>query len=57
VNNRRTLQLLDTGATKIATGCPFCQTMLTDGGPRERGPHGQDGLALDEVKPSVEAAE
>ncbi|MBL8679021.1 MAG: (Fe-S)-binding protein [Myxococcales bacterium] len=31
VNKRRTLQLLDTGATKIATGCPFCQTMLSDG--------------------------
>jgi Fe-S oxidoreductase len=31
VNNRRTLQLLDTGATMIASGCPFCQTMLTDG--------------------------
>jgi len=31
VNNKRTLQLLDTGATTIATGCPFCKTMLTDG--------------------------
>ncbi|MDP3273792.1 MAG: (Fe-S)-binding protein [Deltaproteobacteria bacterium] len=31
VNRRRTLQLLDTGATKVATGCPFCQTMLSDG--------------------------
>jgi len=31
VNNRRTLQLVDTGATMIASGCPFCQTMLTDG--------------------------
>lgn len=31
VNKRRTLQLLDTGASKIATGCPFCQTMLSDG--------------------------
>ena len=31
VNNKRTLQLLDTGATTIATGCPFCMTMLTDG--------------------------
>lgn len=31
VNNKRTLQLLDTGATKIASGCPFCMTMLSDG--------------------------
>lgn len=31
VNVKRTLQLLDTGATTIATGCPFCKTMLTDG--------------------------
>jgi len=31
VNKRRTLQLVDTGASVIASGCPFCQTMLTDG--------------------------
>jgi Fe-S oxidoreductase len=31
VNVRRTLQLLDTGATTIASACPFCMTMLTDG--------------------------
>src|SRR5262249_21295427 len=31
VNVRRTLQLLDTQATTIATACPFCQTMITDG--------------------------
>jgi Fe-S oxidoreductase len=31
VNNKRTLQLLDTGAQTIASGCPFCMTMLTDG--------------------------
>jgi Fe-S oxidoreductase len=31
VNKRRTLQLVDTGATMVASGCPFCQTMLTDG--------------------------
>jgi Fe-S oxidoreductase len=30
VNKKRTLQLLDTGATKIATGCPFCTTMITE---------------------------
>jgi Fe-S oxidoreductase len=31
VNVKRTLQLLETKATTIATGCPFCQTMITDG--------------------------
>ena len=31
VNTKRTLQLLDTGANTIASGCPFCMTMLTDG--------------------------
>ena len=31
VNVKRTLQLLDTGSKTIATGCPFCMTMLTDG--------------------------
>jgi Fe-S oxidoreductase len=31
VNNKRTLQLLDTGATTLASGCPFCMTMITDG--------------------------
>ncbi len=31
VNVKRTRQLLDTGATTIASACPFCMTMLTDG--------------------------
>jgi len=31
VNSKRTLQLLDTGADTIASACPFCMTMLTDG--------------------------
>jgi Fe-S oxidoreductase len=30
VNKKRTLQLLDTGATKIATACPFCTTMVSE---------------------------
>lgn len=31
VNVKRTLQLVDTGCSTIASGCPFCMTMLTDG--------------------------
>ncbi len=31
MNVQRTLQLLDTGAETIASACPFCVTMLTDG--------------------------
>ena len=31
MNVKRTLQLLQTVATTVATGCPFCQTMITDG--------------------------
>ena len=31
VNVKRTLQLVDTGASTVASGCPFCMTMLTDG--------------------------
>src|SRR5882724_8913092 len=31
VNVKRTLQLLDTGAKTIASACPFCMTMLSDG--------------------------
>lgn len=31
MNVRRTLQLLENKPTAIATACPFCQTMITDG--------------------------
>jgi Fe-S oxidoreductase len=31
MNVRRTLQLIETEAKVIASGCPFCMTMLTDG--------------------------
>ncbi len=31
VNVKRTLQLLDTQAKTVASACPFCMTMLTDG--------------------------
>jgi Fe-S oxidoreductase len=31
VNQERTQEAIDTGATVIASACPFCNTMLTDG--------------------------
>ena len=31
VNEARTLQVLETGATTVATACPFCMVMLRDG--------------------------
>ena len=31
INNERTKEALNTGAEKIASACPFCMTMLTDG--------------------------
>ena len=31
VNTKRTEQLIDTGADNIATACPFCITMISDG--------------------------
>jgi heterodisulfide reductase subunit D len=31
VNVARTDDVLETGATVVATGCPFCNTMMTDG--------------------------
>jgi heterodisulfide reductase subunit D len=31
INMERTEEALDTGSQIIATGCPFCNTMMTDG--------------------------
>ena len=67
VNNKRTLQLLDTGATTIASGCPFCMTMLTDGlkdeekedtiAQRDIAEILADAIELDEVETTPVAAE
>ena len=67
VNNKRTLQLLDTGAATIASGCPFCMTMLTDGlkkqdkdeeiGQRDIAEILADAIELNEVEQTPVAAE
>ncbi|HEY6739744.1 MAG TPA: (Fe-S)-binding protein, partial [Actinopolymorphaceae bacterium] len=31
VNQSRTAEAVETGAARIATGCPFCRVMLSDG--------------------------
>ena len=31
VNNERAIQAIETGAEVIATNCPYCMMMLTDG--------------------------
>jgi len=50
VNKKRTLQLLDTGATKVASGCPFCMTMITDGiDGMENKPEGVENLDIAEM--------
>ena len=66
VNVKRTLQLLDTGADTLASGCPFCMTMLTDGlkahekedsvKPKDVAELLAESVAVDEVK-TAEAAE
>ncbi|HSN84189.1 MAG TPA: (Fe-S)-binding protein [Polyangiales bacterium] len=67
VNNKRTLQLVETGATTIASGCPFCMTMLSDGlkkqdkdeeiGQRDIAEILADAIELEEVEQTPVAAE
>jgi len=67
VDSKRTLQLLDTGATTIVRACPFCMTMLTDGlknqdkdeaiGPRDIAEILADVIELDEVEEIPVAAQ
>lgn len=54
VNVKRTKQLLDTGATTLASACPFCMTMLTDGLKAES--KDDEVRAMDVVELLLEAA-
>ena len=48
INLERTEEALGTGAEKIATGCPFCRVMLTDGlTEKQSGGDGTDVEVLD----------
>ena len=31
INETRTEEAINTGASTVATGCPFCMTMISDG--------------------------
>ncbi len=62
VNVKRTKQLLGTGATTIATACPYCMTMLTDGIKDQEREADVDNLDVVEllaaacIKPGAEAS-
>jgi Fe-S oxidoreductase len=47
VNVKRTVQLIDTGAKTLASACPFCMTMLSDG---LKAKEGEDIRQLDVVE-------
>jgi Fe-S oxidoreductase len=46
INVNRTTEAVATGADKIATGCPFCRVMLSDGLTAKQA----EGSARDEVE-------
>jgi Fe-S oxidoreductase len=46
VNDNRTAEAVETGADRIATGCPFCRVMLSDGLTAKQA----DGSAREEVE-------
>ena len=45
VNTERARELLDTGAERIATACPFCLIMLDDGAKE----HGRDDVVVADI--------
>jgi Fe-S oxidoreductase len=45
VSGTRAQEALDTGATTVATACPFCMTMMTDG---VKG-HGREDVEVKDV--------
>jgi Fe-S oxidoreductase len=49
INAERTRQVLETGATTVATACPFCMVMLSDGLAAAEGGAGVAALDVSEV--------
>ena len=47
INAERTRQVLETGASTVATACPFCMVMLSDGLAAAEGGAGAGVSALD----------
>jgi Fe-S oxidoreductase len=45
VNTERSRELLDTGAGRIATACPFCLIMIDDGAKE----HGRDDVVVQDI--------
>jgi Fe-S oxidoreductase len=49
VNETRTTELLATGAAQVATGCPFCRVMISDGVTKAQQDGGAAGVEVTDV--------
>jgi Fe-S oxidoreductase len=56
VNAARTLQVLDTGASTVATACPFCMVMLRDGLTDAGRSDGADAVTAQDISELLAAA-
>jgi Fe-S oxidoreductase len=56
VNAARTLQVLDTGASTVATACPFCMVMLRDGLTDAGRTEGEDAVSSQDISELLAAA-
>ncbi len=56
VNAARTLQVLETGASTVATACPFCMVMLRDGLTDAGRSEGADAVSAQDVSELLAAA-
>jgi Fe-S oxidoreductase len=56
VNAARTLQVLQTGASTVATACPFCMVMLRDGLSDAGRAAGEDAVSAQDISELLAAA-
>jgi Fe-S oxidoreductase len=56
INAARTLQVLDTGASTVATACPFCMVMLRDGLTDAGRADGADAVSSQDISELLAAA-